>query len=590
MSFLRFGKFILAACLCLTLFSLPAFSQLNLGRVLGVVTDQSGGVIAGTTVSVIDVERGVNRPLVSDAAGEFSASSLIPGNYTVRVEAAGFKTIERKDIVVGVGQDVRVDLSLQPGEQNQLVTVTGDAPQINTTNVQLGGILQNEDLNELPINGRQYTHLLEYHPGVLAKPGAGSQGFLSNGGRPEAQVWMLDGLYNVNIYNASSPIIGGATASAGPDQATILPVDAIQEVNVIENPKAEYGWKPGAEINIGLKSGTNTVHGTGFAFGRDAALDARNPYLTSAQGKAAVELEQYGGSIGGPIKKDKLFYFGAYEAQHYSLEVPKIVQIPTTASSGSGLSTSNSFPLAIADMATHSITPSQLSLNLAGCTAAGACNAANGVFGNSTSSSSDPIALVTSGGSHNFITKVDYHLNDHNSLNGEFVYGLGNFLYPASAIQQYWEIELHDQLAEVGRAVWAWTPNANWVNELRFGIDHSNASGTIAECNLSVGQPTYASAFGFTSGLPQNPPACGFPVITITSFAALGQGGSITVNNFTTTEGSDSVSYTHGKHLIKFGGELRHSGWSGATYTGIRGTLSFGSVAAFTGATALEDF
>ena len=581
----KIQKFVFMMCF-LSTFSLPLAAQLNLGRIFGGITDESGGAIVDATVTVLDVQRGVTRPLVTDSAGQYSAPSLQPGTYTVRVEAKGFKTIDRSDIAVGVGQDIRIDLTLQPGEQTQTVTVTGAVPQVNTTNAQLGGTIENQEINELPINGRQYTHLLDYHPGILAKPGAGSQGFLSNGGRPEAQVWMLDGLYNVNIYNASSPVIGGATAAAGPDQATILPIDAIQEVNVIENPKAEYGWKPGAIVNIGLKSGTNSIHGTAFAFGRNDAMDARNPFLASIQAKAAVELEQWGGSIGGPIKKDKLFYFGAFEAQNYTFGNPKLVQIPTSAS---GAGTGSSFPDAIAAIKKLGLTPNTLSLNLAGCTASGACNAANGIFGNAGALQADPIALLISGGSHNFIAKTDYHINDHNSLNGEFVYGLGNFLYPSSAIQQYWEIGLKDQIAEVARAVWAWTPNANWVNEARLGIEHSNASANIAECGASVGQPNYA-ALGFTTGLPQNPPACGFPVITITGFSSLGQSGPISGNNFNTYEGSDSVSYTRGRHLFKFGGELRHSSWTGASYTAIRGTLSFGSVSAFSGATPLEDF
>ena len=211
----KIQKFVFMVCF-LSTFSLPLAAQLNLGRIFGGITDESGGAIVDATVTVLDVQRGVTRPLVTDSAGQYSAPSLQPGTYTVRVEAKGFKTIDRSDIAVGVGQDIRIDLTLQPGEQTQTVTVTGAVPQVNTTNAQLGGTIENQEINELPINGRQYTHLLDYHPGILAKPGAGSQGFLSNGGRPEAQVWMLDGLYNVNIYNASSPVIGGATAAARP--------------------------------------------------------------------------------------------------------------------------------------------------------------------------------------------------------------------------------------------------------------------------------------------------------------------------------------------------------------------------------------
>jgi hypothetical protein len=135
----------------------PTFAQLNYGRIFGAVTDQSGGTIVGATVTVLDVTRGVSRPLQTDAAGEFSAPSLIPGTYTVRAEFKGFKTIERADIVVGVGQDVRIDLTMEPGEQTQTVTVTGEPPQVNTTNAQLGGTIENQGSGESS-GKRPYLH------------------------------------------------------------------------------------------------------------------------------------------------------------------------------------------------------------------------------------------------------------------------------------------------------------------------------------------------------------------------------------------------------------------------------------------------
>ena len=575
-------------------YSAASFAQLNLGHIFGSVTDQSGGAIAGAMITVVDVERGVSRPLVADDAGEYSAPSLTPGTYLVRAEAKGFQTVERTGITVGVGQDVRADLTLQPGEQTQTITVTGEAPQINVSNAQLGGTLENQPLNELPLNGRQYTHLIDSRPGVMAKPGAAGNAFLSNGSHSEENVWMFDGLVDFNVNNGASGVIGGNNGGGGgTDQLTILPIDAIQEVNLIENPKAEYGWKTGVQVNVGLKSGTNTIHGTAFGFGRDSALDAKNPFLTPAQAKAALDLEQFGGSIGGPIKKDKLFYFGTYERQHYLVGNPKFVQLPTAAP---GAGTNTSFPDAIADILTKhpTVKLSQLALNLAGCTVSGttaSCNAANGVFGNSTGSGSDPIALSTFGTSNNYLGKIDYHINDHHSLNGEFFYGAGAFLNASSVTQQYWETEQYNSYARVARAVWAWTPNPTWLNEARFGLDNYAAPVTVAECTLNVGQPNYAQQFGLVTGLTPNPPSgCGFPVITISGFAALGGQNQVTLNHFNTFEGSDSVSYTHGKHLFKFGGEVRRTLWDGGTWNNARGNITFGTTAAFTGATALEDF
>lgn len=339
----KFGILFASLLLGIICYSLPSAAQLNLGRIFGTVTDQSGGAIAGAMVTVLDVERGVSRPLVADDAGEYSAPSLTPGTYSVRAEAKGFQTLERTGITVGVGQDIRADLTLQPGEQTQTITVTGEAPQINLSNAQLGGTLENTPLNELPINGRQYTHLIDSRPGVMAKPGAAGNAFLSNGSHSEENVWMFDGLVDFNVNNGASGVIGGNNGGGGgTDQVTILPIDAIQEVNLIENPKAEYGWKTGVQVNVGLKSGTNTIHGTAFGFGRESSLDAKNPFLTPAQPKAALNLDQEGGSIGGPIKKDKLFYFGTYERQHYLVGNPKFVQEPTSAA---GAGRAAAFPM-----------------------------------------------------------------------------------------------------------------------------------------------------------------------------------------------------------------------------------------------------
>ncbi len=294
-------------------------------------------------MNVVDVARGITHPLTTDAAGEFSASSLLPGMYTVRAEAMGFQTTEHTGLVLEVGQDLRVDLSLQPGAQNQTVTVTGELPIINTTNATLGGTVENQTILDLPINGRAFQKLLDYSPGMQAVPGGSTPTYFSNGNRAMNNTWMFDGVDDINITAGAGPVIGGN--GGGVDGITILPLDAIQEINTIESPKPEFGWKPGAQVNIGLKSGTNNLHGTALAFGRDGALDAKNPFLGPHLSKATDNLEQYGVSIGGPIKKDKLFYFGAYEGQSYTLGAPKTITEPTTAA---GLGAANSFPNAIA--------------------------------------------------------------------------------------------------------------------------------------------------------------------------------------------------------------------------------------------------
>src|SRR5467141_2739070 len=260
---------LLGGMLGMVLFSLPAISQGNFGRILGTVTDQSGGVISGATVTVLDKDRGVSRTLITDDAGAYNAPNLTPGNYTVRAESKGFKVFERLGIALDVGKEVRIDATLQPGNQTQTVTVTESIPLVETTNATLGGTLETADIADLPLNGRDYQNLLALRPGVQLYPGGGPWTQRANGTRPDESVWMVDGVINVNPFDAR-PLAN--MPSPFTDAATILPVEAIQEFNLMENPKAEYGWKTGAVVNVGIKSGTNQLHGSAYGFYRSEDL------------------------------------------------------------------------------------------------------------------------------------------------------------------------------------------------------------------------------------------------------------------------------------------------------------------------------
>jgi hypothetical protein len=164
---------LLGGVLAVLLSCLPAFWQGSTGRILGTVTDQTGGVIASATVTVIDTERGVTRTLTTDGAGLYNAPNLTPGNYMVRAEAKGFKKLERQNIGIEVGQEIRVDLTVSPGSQDQTVTVNEAPPLVETTNTTLGGTLDNSEINDLPLNGRNYQNLLGLRPGVYLQPGGG---------------------------------------------------------------------------------------------------------------------------------------------------------------------------------------------------------------------------------------------------------------------------------------------------------------------------------------------------------------------------------------------------------------------------------
>src|SRR5579863_7043293 len=289
---------VLGTTLGLLLFSLSLFAQAQFGRILGTVTDQTGAVLPGATVTVIDTQRGPARTLTTDAAGEYNAPTLTPSTYTVRVEAKGFKVLDRENVLLEVGKEVRVDLTPQPGDQTQTVTVSESIPLVDTASATLGGTLNNAAINDMPLNGRNYQNLLNLRPGVVIQVGGSPWTQSTNNIRPDETAWMLDGVINANFVDAR-PIAN--MPSPLTDGATILPVDAIQEFNLEENAKAEYGWKPGAVVNVGIRSGTNAYHGSAYAFGRNGSWDARGVFNPPPNPLLPVQLEQFGAVVGGHI-------------------------------------------------------------------------------------------------------------------------------------------------------------------------------------------------------------------------------------------------------------------------------------------------
>ena len=332
------------AALLWMVLGVSAYSQGNTGRILGTVTDQSGAIIAGTAVTVTDVQRGISRTLTADDAGQYAAPNLLPGIYTIRVEAKGFKTIEHSGILLQVGNDIRIDVTLDPGEQTQTVVVTAETSLVESNNATLGGTLSNETINDLPLNGRNYQNLLVLRPGMTFYAGGGGWTQSTNGIRVEDNQYIVDGLTNDNPFTGLTIINGPGIAG---DAATILPIDGIQELTVEENPRAEFGGKPGAVVNVGLRSGTNSIHGTAYAFGRDSAWDARNYFNFVGQPQRSIALQQYGATLGGPIKRDKFFYFLGYEAQHYTVGNSFQASVPESDSAEPRQTREHSLPDAI---------------------------------------------------------------------------------------------------------------------------------------------------------------------------------------------------------------------------------------------------
>jgi len=581
---------ILTGTLALLLACVPMFGQGSTGRISGTVTDQTGGNIAGATVAVKDVNRGVTQNLITDSDGAYFATNLVPGTYTVHAEFKGFKAFERQNVLVEVGKEVRVDVTLQTGATSEKVIVTEDVPMVDTSSTTLGGTINNEIINDLPLNGRNYQNLVSLRPGTTVYPGGGPWTQSTNGIRPEDTSYIVDGITNDEAFMGLS--ITNAAAVIG-DAATILPIDAIQEFNTQVNPKAEFGWKPGAVTSVGIKSGTNNVHGTAYAFGRKDSWDARNyfnpaidPSTGLATEKTPVNLEQYGATVGGRIIKDKLFYFGAYEGQMYTVGNALGGTVPTTASVAGGLASgcsslgmilggtgdcNISVPDATTDLANLGYSVNPLSAYLLGF-----------YTPNATQGAGVSLNYPNENSSKNAVGKIDYHLSDHNSLNGSYFFGNDTIVgMDFNELLPQFRTKVHSRAQDLSGA-WSWAPSSTLVNELRMGYTHY----ILQILPSDIGFP-YTINTGLT-----NPLLSGIPDIRITGFTQMGS-----FHNFPKIVGPDKVvdlidqvSYLRGKHAFKFGGEFRDDMVHQATFRAGRGRIRFRGNHIFDGATPLEDF
>ena len=295
---------------------------------LGVVHDSSGAVVPGAQVTVLNQLTGVTRSTQTDNAGSYVAPFLSVGTYTVSVSFQGFKPAEQKDLVLQIEEHREVDFTLTPSTVTQSVEVSGTAVAVNTTTPTLGQVVPAQQVADLPLNGRDFVELAVLTPGATTSYANGDF-FNGNGGgetairgsyslsvggsRESSTDWRLDGMDN-------NELSAGAIA--------ILPsIDAIQEFNVLTfNYSAEYGRRGGPTVLVTLKSGTDQFHGTIFDFVRNNAFDARSFFATSTP---TYIQNQWGASIGGPIQKDKMFFFFDYQDEHFVEGIPDVAQVPT---------------------------------------------------------------------------------------------------------------------------------------------------------------------------------------------------------------------------------------------------------------------
>lgn len=313
----------------LTLVGTSVRGQVTTGTIFGTVRDQSGAVLPGAGVTIRNVETGITRRVAADEQGRFRAPQLPLGNYEVEAESSGFSTEVRQGLTLTIGREAAVDFSLNVGQVSERVLVTGEAPLVETTTAQVGALVDDRKIRDLPLNGRSFEQLALLQPGVVIYTqatrdlqfGSGVK-FSVSGSRAYSNLFLLDG----------TDINDQADFTPGSAAGVVLGVETLREFSVLTNTySTEYGRKSGGIINAVTKSGTNEIHGNAFYFHRNDNFDARNFFNPEPRPKPEFKRNQFGSTVGGPLRKDRTFYFGGYEGLRERLGLSNVTVVPTAA-------------------------------------------------------------------------------------------------------------------------------------------------------------------------------------------------------------------------------------------------------------------
>src|SRR5580692_4815805 len=318
------------------------------GKITGVVKDQSGSVIVGATVIITNAQTGAKLIATTDQDGVFTFPVLSVGQYQIDVTSDAFQLYRKTGLVIDINSALVLDVTLQVKHQDQSIVVSEDAAQVETTDTQFGQVLGSKKVTEIPLNGRSYTDLFATQVGVTPLTTSGAGNSTSGGGFGTVPVAGATntGQFSINGQreDANGFSINGASLHEGiGQQAGIIPnLDSIAEFRILtSNADAEYGNYSGGLINVVTKSGGNAFHGSVFEFLRNTNLDAKNYFSTQ---RSIFQQNQYGGTLGGPIKRDKLFFFTDYQGQHTKQgQDTGVVAVPSLANRTGNFSDSSTF-------------------------------------------------------------------------------------------------------------------------------------------------------------------------------------------------------------------------------------------------------
>jgi hypothetical protein len=524
------------ACIALTVLSaaavIPARAQTDTGAIVGVVEDKSNARVAGAAVDVTDNATAVTRTYTTNSDGEYQALQLIPGVYSVTVQHGGFATAVRKDVTVNVQDRVQVDFVLTVSGEQQQIVVSETTAVLQTQSAEVNGVMPSQELNDMPLNGRDYDSLVLTQPGIfrdnsVSNPAEGL--FSANGNLQLQNYFQLDGIDN----NSKSENLQEQST-----QSVIPPPDALQEfVLQTRTYSAEFGTAAGAVVNVSTKSGTNQFHGDAWDYIQNGALNA-NTYFNNynAIPRGQYDQNQFGGTLGGPIKRDKTFFFVSYENLLSNTDETEEAIVPTTAMQGGDFSaaTNGSY---MSKFTMAPLVPSQYGCITGNVVSSGCFDkVGQAIMKLYPAPNIAPVTTFTGADNYEFVgsvpnntrtldVRIDYTLNKTNQIFGRYAFDWSDYEtpptwtsnpvagngagFPTSYI-------LHDQSVALG---WTHTLSKNKVNTVHFGylrtFSHSDPIG------VTVGQSQAASLIGL-QGVPQNPWAFGIPPFEQSGFTSIG--------------------------------------------------------------------
>ena len=505
------------------------FAQTFRGGLNGTVTDPSGAVVPSADVLVVNTATGVSYKSVTSSGGEFVFQELPLGTYTVTVTPAGFKPEKVDAVPITAGTIYTLPIKLSVASAGETVEVSANAIALDTTSTTQTTVVGGRPLQDTPLNGRDFTQLVSLSPG-FANGGAGGYGSL-NGTRANQINWQIDGIDNNDLWhNIPAVNQGGVSGIAG----IVLPIDAIQDFSAQSQASPESGRNPGGSVNLSLKSGTNALHGSAYYYNRNEFFGATSPF--TAPVKQEVRNYNYGFSAGGPVMRDKLFWFVTYEHQRFVIGVPAQSTQPSAAWQQEALAALKSF---------H-ITPNPVAQNLL---ATLWPSAVTGVLAGEGTTNPTQFNYVSTdpeyGYSYNGLAKVDYNIDEKNQLTAHWFVGQGNQVAPVgSHLKDYYEVApIHVQNYAI---VFNHVFNNSISNQLLAGVNYFNQ--VFNDFNNGFD----SAALGLVTGTTLK----GAPNIKITGFDPIGETPPEGRNDIT-GHLTEDLSWAVGRHQFKFGGELR---------------------------------